>query len=186
MKRLAVAGLALAASIAVGMAVAPGAFAADTTGPDTVGCATATVTVREKAVVAAAVAQKVADAQSAVIAGLKLQVAQAQNAYDAAYTAYQAAKTAANLTVLVAAQTTLDTALKSLADAPGVPAVDKAALDKANLELAAAITARVTACTSPVTVTPTPTPTPTTSPAPAPVPAPVVIQIPKAIDTGLM
>lgn len=179
MKKLVlVAGLALAASVAL----TPFAFAADATGPDTVGCATATVVVQSKAKTASDLAAGIADQQSEVIKGLKAAVATAQSQYDTAYAAYQAAKTPANLEALVAAQTALDTALKNLANEPSIPAASKTALAAANAEVASAIADRVKACTAPVTVTPAPT-TMTVPPATTTAPTPSSV-VPNAIDTG--
>lgn len=182
MKKFALAGLTLAASVITASVVfAPAAFAADT-GPGTVACAQASADVRAKADSAAQISSSIASGQDAVLAPLKAAVVTAQATYDTAYTAWLTNPTAANLTARDAAQVALKAAQDKLSNAPGVPASDKAKLDAANAALADAVKARNVACTVPVPAVPTVV---TTTPAVPTTTAPVTtVVVPNAIDTG--
>lgn len=157
-------GAAVAASVTVaGLIWAPAAMAADETGPNSVACAQASAAVLSAAIKANTKADEIQAGQDQVIKDLKGKADDAQAAYDLAYKAYQDKPTDGNLTLLQAAQDALDTALKNLANAPGVPADQKAALIKLQVELKAAIDRSEKACEfvpPPVTVTPSPTAVP--------------------------
>jgi hypothetical protein len=157
-------GAAVAAGVTVlGLVWAPSAMAADESGPNSVACAQASAAVLSAAIKANAKADEIQAGQDQVVKDLKDKADTAQGVYDLAYKAYQAAPTDANLAKLQDAQDGLDTALKNLSNAPGVPSDQKAALAKLQAELKVAIDKSEKACVfvpPSVTVTPSPTPVP--------------------------
>lgn len=162
MKVLAGVGAAVAVGVTIaGLVWAPAAMAADETGPNSVACAQSNAAVAAAAIKANAKADEIAAGQDVVIKDLKEKADAAQAGYDAAYATYQATPNAANLDALQDAQAALDKALAALADAPGVPANQKAELVALQVALKAAIDTSVKACD---VVDPTPTVTPTVTP----------------------
>lgn len=172
------AGALVAAATLTGSAVAM-ADEAPATGPDSVACANANADVLRTAIAANAAAGNVGDEQAVVLAGLKDAVETASADVNTANTTFQTAAAAAKadptdtvkqqtaadkLALLVAAQGRLRTAATNLAAGPGLTPAQKAALDKANGDVAAAIEKRVKACAAQPVTTPSATPTPTPEP----------------------
>lgn len=157
---------ALSAVTMLTVAVWP-ALAADPTGPDTAGCATATVRVDEAAVAVVRAADALDAAQAAIDDGLTQAVEAAQARYDAAVAAVAAAGdgvTDEQRRELRRAERALERAAAALA-AAAAPAPETTALTEARESLDTAIAARDTACAAPE-------PTDTTTAPPATTTAP--------------
>lgn len=192
MKKLAIAGLVLAASVSM----APFAFAADATGPGTAGCLTAQGVVKLRAASAADATVAFADAAAGLTPEVKAKIAAdvktfeaKQAALESALAALKAAPTAENATAAQKAGDELTAAAETLiADTPEGLAGKKQSLIDANTALTAALDAQDGACTDPAPATTT-VPVPTTTMAPVPTVAPTTapapsVQLPTAIDTG--